>query len=123
MNPDYARELRTAPSDAERHLWSRVRGRELGGWKFRRQVPIGQFIADFACLEAMLLIELDGGQHAEPEVVASDDRRTRWLESLGYRVLRFWNDAVFQDTDSVVEAIAIALDSAGRPSSSRRSKE
>ena len=81
-----ARELRRASTDAERAFWRQVRDRGLGGHKFRRQVPIGPYIADFLCLQARLIIEFDGGHHQEQ--TAADERRTQWLESEGYRVLR-----------------------------------
>lgn len=92
-------------TDAERRLWSRLRSRDLGGVKFRRQVPIGRYVADFACVAAMLVVELDGGQH-EPGGGAA---RTSELQRLGWRVLRFWNDAVLRDTDAVLTRILAAL--------------
>src|SRR5207253_3176471 len=75
---------------------------------FRRQVPLGPYVVDFACLEVRLLIEVDGGQHADQ--VERDNRRTAWLESQGFRLLRFWNGQVLKETDSVVETIWIALE-------------
>jgi len=98
-----ARELRRNPIDAERKLWWKLRYRQLDGCRFRRQVPVGQYIVDFACLSHRLLIEIDGSQHGEK--VAYDQARTRWLESRGYRVKRFWNGDVLRDTDGVVETI------------------
>src|SRR6185503_2684091 len=83
--------LRREMTDAERKLWSVLRNRQLEGAKFRRQQPIGPFIADFVCQEQRLIIEADGGQHAE---CAADGRRTGFLECKGYRVLRFWNDDI-----------------------------
>ena len=102
-----ARELRRFATDAERVLWSRLRSRQLEGCKFRRQAPIGRFIADFACLERRLVIELDGGQHAEQ--VRYDDARTEVLEAAGWTVLRFWNHEVLQNTQGVVDDIWAAL--------------
>ena len=102
-----ARELRKNATDAERKLWSKLRYRQLGGYRFRRQVPIGQFIVDFACLSHRLLIEVDGGQHVER--VAYDLARTRWLESRNYRLLRFWNIDVLKDIDGVLDTIYQAL--------------
>jgi len=99
-----ARELREEMTDAERRLWSRLRARGAGG-KFRRQVPIGRFVADFACVEARLIVEIDGGQHAP----AADASRTRVLESMGWRMLRFWNDEVLRNTEGVLLVIAAAL--------------
>jgi very-short-patch-repair endonuclease len=98
-----ARELRAAAPDAERILWDRIRNRKLDGFKFRRQLPVAGYFADFACIEARLIVELDGGQHSEQ--ADYDARRTQALESAGYLVLRFWNHAVFEDCDSVVDTI------------------
>jgi very-short-patch-repair endonuclease len=100
---EFARMLREAMTDAERALWYRLRAKRLLGWKFRRQQPIGNYIVDFVCHEAKLVIELDGGQHVER--ADADARRTAWLESQGFRVLRFWNDAVLKETDAVLEEI------------------
>jgi len=97
-----ARELRVTMTGAERRLWSVLRGRRLQGYKFRRQHPFGPFILDFACVERQLVIEADGGQHADNE---ADDRRTAWLEKRGWRVLRFWNNDVLANTEGVQEAI------------------
>ena len=101
-----ARQLRKQPTDAETHLWSRLRRKQLDGFRFRRQVPLGPYVADFACLDARLVVEVDGGQHAER---AADTARTAWLESQGYRVLRFWNNDVLGNADGVVETIRSAL--------------
>lgn len=109
-----ARQLRRNMTDAERRLWSRLRRRKLHGRRFRRQHPIGPFIADFACPEEKLVIELDGGQHAERK--EQDAARTRWLAARGYRVLRFWNNDVLTQTDAVVQVIAAATTgAAGAP--------
>ena len=94
-------------TDAERKLWSRVRAGSLPGYRFRRQVPLGPYVVDFACLAARLVIEVDGGQHACQ--VEQDRQRTAWLESQGFRVLRFWNIHVLQETDDVIEAIWATL--------------
>ena len=102
-----ARRLRRRSTGAERALWARLRDQRLRGVKFRRQAPIGAYIVDFATHEARLIVELDGGQHLEQREY--DERRTRWLESQGYRVLRFWNGDALTRTDSVVEAILLAL--------------
>ncbi len=82
---DRARRLRREDTDAEARLWSSLRDRRLGGWKWRRQVPLGPYIVDFLCVEAGLVVELDGGQHADQ--MAYDARRTRYLEGLGLRVM------------------------------------
>jgi very-short-patch-repair endonuclease len=108
-----ARALRRDASEAEQRLWQRLRNRQIEGLKFRRQHEIGPFIADLVCDEAKLIVEADGGQHAEQAV--ADAHRTAWLEAQGYRVLRFWNHEILQDTDDVLERIrSVALERAGR---------
>ena len=102
---DFARRLRREMTDAERILWLRMRGRELLGLKFRRQHPIGRYIVDFTCLDAGLVVELDGGQHAGS---VADELRTAFLEDAGYLVLRFWNNEVLTQTDAVLAAILAA---------------
>jgi very-short-patch-repair endonuclease len=103
-----ARELRRDATDAERRLWSALRDRRLRGYRFRRQHPIGDFIVDFACTQHRLIVEADGGQHADNE---ADRRRTAWLESEGWRVLRFWNNAALANTEGVILAILRELSS------------
>ena len=83
------RELRLAPTDAERALWNALRNRQLAGHKFRRQHPIGPFFADFACVEADLVVELDGSHHLQPDVLERDRERTLALNRHGFQVLRF----------------------------------
>ena len=102
-----ARALRKSTTDAERKLWSVLRRLQIDGHRFRRQHPIGVYVVDFVCLAEKLVIEVDGGQHAEN--IQADDARTAWLESSGYRVLRFWNNDVLGNTDGVVEEIRAAL--------------
>ena len=109
---DYARTLRRRQTDAERRLWARLRDRRLLGVKFSRQVPIGPYIVDFCCRELRLVVELDGGQHAIRE--AYDAERTAFLERLGYRVLRFWDNDALANTEGVLIRIVEAL--AARPS-------
>jgi very-short-patch-repair endonuclease len=92
-------------TDAERRLWSALRGHRLDGLSFRRQTPIGRVIVDFVCHERRLVIEVDGGQHAEN---ARDIERDRWLASKGYRVLRFWNNDVLRNRSGVLEMIVTA---------------
>jgi len=110
----YARDLRQAQTDAERKLWWRLRDRRLTEFKFRRQHPVGPFIADFCCTEAKLIVELDGGQHALQQ--NSDTTRTGLLEAQGYRVLRFWNNEILTNPDGVLQRIALALGVNHRPS-------
>jgi len=102
-----ARALRVRQTDAERLLWSRLRNRQFAGYKFRRQEVIGIYIADFVCLEAKLIIELDGGQHNEQ--IDYDAERSGYLIRLGFKVLRFWNNDVLQNTDAVLEHIRLEL--------------
>ena len=102
-----ARALRRRMTDAERLLWRHLRNREMGGWKFRRQYPVGPFIVDFICVEKNVVIEVDGGQHAENEEL--DTQRSAYLNKMGYRVLRFWNNEVLQETEAVLTAIFAIL--------------
>jgi very-short-patch-repair endonuclease len=102
-----AAELRAAATKAEAALWEHLRGRRLEGVKFRRQHPIGPYIVDLCSPAQKLIIELDGGQHRGQQ--AADAERTAKLESLGYRVLRFWNDDVLQETDRVLRVIREAV--------------
>ena len=101
-----ARQLRTDMTDAERRLWSLLRGRRPDGHKFRRQHPVGPFIADFACIERMLIIEADGGQHADDP---DDQRRTERLETQGWQVVRIWNNEILRNSEGVAQAILVAL--------------
>jgi very-short-patch-repair endonuclease len=102
-NVDFARRLRRNQTDAERVLWFRLRDRRLAGLKFKRQVPINRFIVDFLCSDTNLIVELDGGQHDENKEKNSE--RTAILESMGYFVLRFWNNDVIRNTDGVLQEI------------------
>jgi very-short-patch-repair endonuclease len=100
------RGLRAHMTDAENVLWFRLRGKRVGGHRFRRQVPLGPYIVDFACMQAQLVIEVDGSQHLSSK---EDQERTAWLESRDFRVLRFWDNDVLQQTNSVLETIRVAL--------------
>ena len=102
-----ARRLRRDQTTAEQKLWSRLRDRQLERYKFRRRVPLGRFIVDFSCYDARLVIELDGGQHAEQS--EADAARTQWLEGRGFRVLRFWNNEVEENLDGVLMRILEVL--------------
>lgn len=98
----FSRQLRRDMTIAEQCLWRRIRTQQLGV-KFRRQHPAGIYILDFACVELMLALELDGGQHAEAQV--KDEKRTKWLEAKGWKVLRFWNNELLKNIDGVLEEI------------------
>ena len=109
LRTQLARELRNNMTVSERRLWSHLCGRQLAGWKFRRQAPIGEYVVDFVCPAARLVVELDGSTHDELKI-EYDERRQAWLESQGYRVLRFSADYPDQDPlDGVTEAIYLAL--------------
>jgi very-short-patch-repair endonuclease len=102
---DRARELRHNQTDAERKFWSQVRDRRFFGLKFRRQVPIGRYIADFQCFEKKIIVELDGGQHASNTVY--DMGRTLFFESQGFRVIRFWDNDVLKNIDGVLFELSV----------------
>lgn len=104
-----AQTLRQASTDAEQLLWRYLRARQLGGFKFRRQYPFGAYVLDFVCLEKHLVVELDGGQHSEPEQMRHDEIRTTWLQAQGFVVLRFWNHEVLQQTSDVLARVLQAL--------------
>jgi adenine-specific DNA-methyltransferase len=108
MTTTNARKLRKNPTEAESALWKHIRYRRLKGHKFRRQAPIGPYIVDFVCFERGLIIELDGGQHSDQ--VAYDSERTQWLETQGFRVLRFWNGQVSRELQAVKAVILEALE-------------
>ena len=110
----YARSLRTHQTDAERLLWSRLRRRQLAGFKFRRQHQIGLYICDFTCVEAGVVVELDGSQHAEN--LDYDLRRDRFLRSAGFEVLRFWNSDVLGRTEDVLDTIYAVVNQDSDPS-------
>jgi len=103
-----AKKLRKNMTDAERLLWQHLRNRELGGYKFRRQRPIGPYIVDFVCLDKKLVVEVDGGQHAGQ--MELDTKRFDYLKEKGYRVMRFWNNEVLTETESVLTVILSSLD-------------
>ena len=105
-----ARALRQGQTDAEALLWSKLRGRQLLGLKFRRQHPIGTYFADFACIDIGLVIELDGGQHADRDASGRDQKRNSDMLSLGFQTVRFWNNDVLTQTDAVLEKILQAAE-------------
>ena len=98
-----ARGLRKNSTDAERLLWRHLKAKQLDGLKFRQQEQIGRFIADFVCYEKRLIIEADGGQHAQEK--EKDEERTQWLNSQGFTVLRFWNNEILTNIEGVMEVI------------------
>jgi very-short-patch-repair endonuclease len=104
-----AKQLRAQSSDAERKLWYFLRRKHMGGLRFRRQFPLGPYFADFVCLPARLVVEVDGGQHSEDAQAAHDRRRTAWLNKNGFRVIRFWAGDVMRDPHNVLEGIELAL--------------
>ena len=107
---------RDSPS-AERVVWRQLSNRQLGGWKFTRQEPVGPYFADFDCREKKLIVEIDGAMHSTDEELARDGRRTAFFLEQGYRVMRITNAAVFENIDGVLEEILTALMSAERRSS------
>ncbi len=106
MSLPMARHLRSRMTDAETKLWWYLRNNQLGNYKFRRQMPLGPYVLDFACESRKLVIEVDGGQHCENHY---DQKRTIWLESKGWKVIRFWNNEVLQQTEAVLQTILKAL--------------
>ena len=106
----FAKRLRRDQTDAERKMWRLLRPFRDDGIPFRRQAPIGSYVADFAWLGGRLLIEIDGGQHNETSALARDAVRTRWLESQGFAVLRFWNNDVMRNGNGCQEVIAAAIE-------------
>ncbi|MCH8191413.1 MAG: DUF559 domain-containing protein [Chloroflexi bacterium] len=104
-----ARALRRRAPDVEMRLWRLLRAGQIGGAKFRRQHPIGPYFADFYCHRAKLVVELDGGGHAEDAQSEADARRTAWLQHRGLRVLRFWDNDVLQNPEGVLERIMAAV--------------
>ena len=115
-----ARTLRSQFTDAERIIWTALRAHRLNGASFRRQTPIGPYVADFVCHTANLVIEIDGGQHFEPEHLKRDARRDAFLKSKGFRVLRFNNHDVMTNRQGVLESIAAAIKEAPSPTLPRK---
>ncbi|MFP6733295.1 MAG: DUF559 domain-containing protein, partial [Rhodospirillales bacterium] len=99
--------LRKNPTEPEKRFWNRVRAQQLDGFRFRRQAPIGDYVVDFYCPEAKLIVELDGGQYDGR--AGEDAVRTAWLEGKGFRVVRFWNNQVFENMNGVLESLRGAL--------------
>jgi very-short-patch-repair endonuclease len=113
MSLKQAKKLRSDMTDAERRLWFRLRAHRFAGIKFKRQVPIGRYVVDFACMSRKVVLEIDGGQHADGE---ADRVRDRQLMEQGFKVLRFWNNDVLKQTDIVLETIMETLKNESAPS-------
>ncbi|MBV9065520.1 MAG: endonuclease domain-containing protein [Methylobacteriaceae bacterium] len=109
MSTNVARALRKRLTPQEARLWLRLRALRPAGFHFRRQVPISNFIVDFACLKARLIVEVDGGGHTRDGVAQSDKRRDVILQQLDYRILRFWNSEVQTNMDGVIETIILSV--------------
>ncbi|MEW6681603.1 MAG: endonuclease domain-containing protein [Nitrospirota bacterium] len=107
MSHPRARQLRSSLTPAEQALWRQLRLRQVDGFKFRRQQPLGPYVVDFACLEARLIVEVDGGHHLSAREY--DAERSEWLQSQNFRVLRFWNHEVLTETEGVIGVIEHAL--------------
>lgn len=103
-----ARSMRKAPTEAERALWYILRAKRLGGWKWKRQQKLGEYIPDFVCFGARLIVEADGSQHVDSE---HDAVRDAWLKSQGFRLLRLWNNDILNNPEGVATAILAALES------------
>jgi very-short-patch-repair endonuclease len=104
---EHAKTLRKNQTEAEQRLWYFLRAHRFMGLKFRRQVPIGNYIVDFVCHDHKLIVEADGGQHAEE--LAYDRKRDEWLLEQGFKVIRFWNDQILRETDAVLEQIRLSV--------------
>ena len=103
----FAKRMRHQPTNAETLIWTALRGARLQGFKFKRQQPIGSYIVDFVCFKHCVIIEIDGGQHGDE--ISKDQARSNWLQSQGFRILRFWNNEVIERQDDVLESILRAL--------------
>lgn len=97
-----ARNLRKNATIQERRLWNLLKNRQFCNFKFKRQQPVGDYIVDFICKKAKIIIEIDGGQHNEPKNIEYDKTRTEFLNSLGYKVIRFWNNEIYENIDGVL---------------------
>jgi len=104
-----ARRLRANATGAEVRLWKMLRQLPASGTHFRHQVPIGPYVADFACLALRLVIEIDGSQHARGSRAARDEARSKWSEREGFKVIRFWNNDIFEDREAILNSIYAAM--------------
>jgi very-short-patch-repair endonuclease len=107
---DQARRLRRTLTPAEARLWSGLRGRRLQNYRFVRQYPVGPFTVDFLCRDARLIVEVDGATHSQDDEIAYDERRTDYLKTQGYRVLRILNDDIYRRFDDVMDMILLTLE-------------
>ena len=112
----YAKQMRSQPTEAEHRLWQLLRAKRFSGFKFRQQVPLDFYVADFVCFSARLIVELDGSQHADSE---RDLRRDTYLQSQGFHILRIWNNELFNNEEGVTELIFSALHSPPLPGAAR----
>lgn len=117
---DFARHLRKNQTEAEMLLWKKLRNKRLNNFRFRRQQRIGPYIVDFICFSKRLIIEVDGGQHASLEGKRQDKLRSEWLEKEGYRIIRFWDNEVLKETDTVLAKIYLTLSPKATSLSSNR---
>ena len=115
-----SRQLRASPTEPEKRLWQALRSRQIAGTRFNRQFPVGQYICDFVARTPRLVVEIDGGSHAGDEARRYDTRRTRFLNSQGYTVIRFWNREVMDNIDAVVARIETTLAEMPSPGPSRK---
>ena len=109
MSVNRARKLRKNDTEAERRLWEAIRNRRLAGFKFVRQLPVGPYVADFACRERKLILEVDGATHGTEIELRFDERRSAFLQAEGFRVMRCWNDDVFTNLEGVLDGILLRL--------------
>lgn len=107
-----AKRLRSDMPNAEYCLWQEIRRKQIAGQHFRRQLPIGPYVVDFACVKEKLIVEVDGVGHSSEKDIFKDKKRTAFLSNKGWRVLRFWNEEIYEDVGSVVEAISGHLSTA-----------
>ena len=108
MSKNLARHLRSNLTEAEKKLWRHIRNKLLGGHRFRRQAELGAYVVDFVCFEAKVVVEIDGGQHADQ--IEEDATRTAWLETQGFSVIRFWNNEVTENVDGVLARLSTFLE-------------
>ncbi len=114
-NKTKAQQLRQNQTEAEKQLWRQLRNRNLAGYKFRRQDPIKPYIVDFCCFSEKLIIELDGGHHNEEAQILYDNKRSDFLESQGFVILRFWNNQILGEMEAVLNEILLVLEPAPSP--------